>query len=79
MRIRQARERTGRSQTALAAKSGTAPSYWNAVEHARKRVSLETLARFAAALDVDVADLIPHRDELNEVGKASDEVKAKRR
>jgi transcriptional regulator with XRE-family HTH domain len=46
----------------------TARSYLNAVEKGRKNISLGTLARFAAILRVEVADLVPRQDELTDPG-----------
>lgn len=63
-RLREAREARGMTQEELARRSGTARTYIGPVERGAKNVSLETLARFAAVLDVEMADLIPRREEL---------------
>lgn len=71
-RVRDLRKARGLSQEEFARQSGTARTYIGPVERGTKNLSLETLTRFAAVLGVDVADLIPREDELDDLTKGSD-------
>ncbi len=52
--IREQRVQKGVRQAELAARAGISASYLNLIEHNRRRVGGEVLARLAVALDVDV-------------------------
>jgi transcriptional regulator with XRE-family HTH domain len=57
-RIRRHRRATGQSQNELAAAAGVASSYVSRFEGGRRRPSVDLLERIAAALEVDVDELL---------------------
>lgn len=57
-KIRSLRDDLGLSTEEAAGKAGISTGYWGLVERAAKQPSLQSLFRFAAALGVDVADLV---------------------
>lgn len=69
-KIRALRDDLGLSTEEAAERAGMSPGFWGLVERAAKAASLKSLFRFAAALDVDVADLVA-------VGMARSDVVAK--
>lgn len=52
--VRRARERTGRSQVALAREVGLSASYLNQIERNQRPLTLSALARLRTALDIDL-------------------------
>jgi len=56
--LREERKRAGISQEKLAEKAGLTRNYIGQTERAEKRIHLETLARIAKALGVQVRDLV---------------------
>lgn len=58
LRVKARREELGYSQRAFAAKVGMSHSYIGDVEVGRRNVTLETVGRLAAGLDVGVGDLM---------------------
>lgn len=63
-RLRAAREKRNLTQEQMGQLSDVPRTYINAVENGRKNIRLETLARFATALGVEMTDLLPTRAEL---------------
>ena len=61
--IQRLRQQRGLSQERLAELAGKSTKHIGEIERGRANVKLDTLARIAAALAVDVADLFPHRDK----------------
>lgn len=57
-RVRSERQRQGVSQEALAHRSGIARAYIGSLESGERNPSLDTIARLAAALDVDAGELV---------------------
>ncbi len=57
-RVRREREATGLSQLRFAERVGLHFTYISDVERGRRNVSLDTIVRLAAALDVDAGDLV---------------------
>ena len=56
--LREERERQGLSKYAAAARSGLSEQMIGYVERGLRRPSLETVVRMAAALEVDLAEII---------------------
>ena len=56
--LRKHRERTGKSQDALANESGLHRTYIGAVERGERNPTIVTLARYAAGLGLTVAELV---------------------
>lgn len=56
--VRQARQRAGLSQEALADKAGIDRTYVSGVERGLRNPTVTILARLAAALGIEVADLL---------------------
>lgn len=57
--VRVWRERRGLSQRALAAKAGISAGFLNDIEAGRRSGGVATVRRIAAALSVEIADLLP--------------------
>ena len=57
-KVRRERERLGWTQEELGEKSDLHPSYIGQIERARKKVSLATVGRLAAALRVGLGELL---------------------
>lgn len=57
-RLRTLREQRGWSQEQLAAESGLDRSYVGSVERGERNISIENIAKFAAALRVDLKALV---------------------
>lgn len=57
--IRVWREYRGLSATGLAARAGISGAYLSEPETGKKKGGVETLRRLAAALDLDIDDLVP--------------------
>ena len=58
-RVRTVRSQKGISQEALADKAGLHRTYVSSVERGERNVSLSTVERLAAALEISMADLMP--------------------
>ena len=56
--MRAARKRLGISQEALAEGAGLHRTYVGAIERAERNVSIDNIERLAAALNLDVVDLL---------------------
>jgi transcriptional regulator with XRE-family HTH domain len=80
-RIRKLRERKGLSQGDIEAVSGMLRGYISRVEHGHTVPSLETMERFAAALDVPLYELFCEEEDARLRGDATStetaDVKAK--
>lgn len=72
-RIKNAREKRGLSQNALAKKAGVAQATINAIERQTKNPSVETLMLIADALDVSVNSLLGKEDIDEIMGLTLDE------
>lgn len=59
-RIREARRAKGVSQLGLSKLLGTTRAQIHRLEHGKRGLSLEWMARIAQALDVKIADLLPY-------------------
>lgn len=64
-RIRQVREGKGFAQEEFAYRAGIDRSYYGAVERGRYSVTAVNLIRIALALEVEVGELFPTREELS--------------
>ena len=62
-RLRDVREAEGISQEALAANAGLHRTYVGLIERGERNVTLRTIERLAAALDVEMSELMPSRDQ----------------
>lgn len=58
-KLRQTRRKQGISQERLAELAGLHRTYVSSVERGERNVSLSTIEKFAAALDVSMAKLMP--------------------
>jgi transcriptional regulator with XRE-family HTH domain len=58
LRIARRRQALGMTGTALAAKLGVAPTNVSQVEYGRRNLTIDTLCKFAEALDTTVAALV---------------------
>jgi transcriptional regulator with XRE-family HTH domain len=58
LRITRRRQELGLTVTALAAKLGIAPTNVSRVEYGRRNLTIDTLCKFAEALDTTVAELV---------------------
>jgi transcriptional regulator with XRE-family HTH domain len=56
--LRQKRQEVGLSQEALADRAGLSRNYVNEVENGRYNVTLQTIAKFASALECRIKDLV---------------------
>jgi Predicted transcriptional regulators len=65
--IRVQRERRGIPQERFAAHAGIDRSYYGAVERGRYSVTALNLVKIALALEVEVGDLFPPREQLEEL------------
>lgn len=72
-KVREARDRAGLTRAQLGEITGLAPSYIFDMESAGANVTLNTLAKIAAALNLGPRDLLPEsdRDALTSSGVAS--------
>lgn len=70
-RIRQMRESKGYAQEEFAYRAGIDRSYYGAVERGRYSVTALNLVRIALALEVEVGDLFPEREELVRIVEAA--------
>jgi transcriptional regulator with XRE-family HTH domain len=61
-RVRAMRLSKGLTQEAAAGRAGLAPRHFQKIEAAEVNVTLKTLARIAAALGVDVGELLQEPD-----------------
>jgi transcriptional regulator with XRE-family HTH domain len=62
LRLREVRLKAGVSQEKLAELAGLHRTYVSSVERGLRNISLENIDRLAAALDVELADLMPKRE-----------------
>ena len=60
-RLREIREASGVSQEELAGQAGVHRTYVGLLERGERNVTLRTIERIAAALGVEMADLMPRR------------------
>ncbi|MEZ4442379.1 MAG: helix-turn-helix transcriptional regulator [Polyangiaceae bacterium] len=73
-RARRGPGQRGLTIRALARRAALSEDYLNKLELGRYMPSAETLLALAAALDVRVADLLPHTERHDERGEALDEL-----
>lgn len=62
-RLRDVREAEGISQETLAANAGLHRTYVGLIERGERNVTLRTIERLATALDVEMSELMPSRDQ----------------
>lgn len=65
--IRLRRQTIGISQEALAYKCGLHRTYIGAIERAERNITINTLARVAAALDCSVVELVSSASQIGKV------------
>jgi transcriptional regulator with XRE-family HTH domain len=68
-RLRQLRTERGLSQEKLAERAGLDRTYVSGCERGRRNATLRTLARLAAALEVDVCALVSDREAAGAEGR----------
>ena len=61
-RVRRLRESRGLSQELAAHLAGLHRTYWGGLERGERNASLRTLSKIAEALEVDIRDLFPMRE-----------------
>ena len=69
-RLRELRRKAGLSQEKLADSAGLHRTYVSGVERGLRNISLENIDRLAAALDVEMAELMPKRETGEAKGQA---------
>ena len=62
--IRNVRKRSGLSQEAFAIEAGLARAYYSGIERGERNLSAINLMRIAIALNVEVGELFPVREDL---------------